>query len=96
MFHWDVASGTKYKSPVAYILQGGYDNFTLSYPMCVINPWSKSRPTTASKKSIDIEAVEYPDLDAAFIASPSPQASPAVASGAITVSNTEMEASPSR
>ena len=62
--------------------------------MCVINPWSKSRPTTASKKSIDIEAVEYPDLDAAFIATP--QASPAVASGAITVSNTEMEASPSR
>ena len=110
MFHWDTASGILYKSPGPYILKGGYDNFAMSYPTLVTNPWNRSRPPTASKKSIDIENVQYPDLDTAFIASPHSQdisgpapnngtpGSPAVVSGAISVSNPEMEAmaSPSR
>ena len=93
LYHWDVAMGTNYKS-IAYILKGGFENFALSYPTLVTNP-QKSRPPTATKSNkasaIDIENVEYPDLDAAFIASPSPHASPAVTSGAITVSNPQME-----
>ena len=91
LYHWDVAGGAQYKSS-ALILTGGFDNFALSYPTLVTNP-QKSRPPTASSlkklQKINIDNVEYPDLDAAFIATPSPGQSPALNSGAITVQNVE-------
>ena len=72
LYHWDVASGTTYKSSQPYLLKGGFDNFALSYPFLVSNP-QKSRPPTAKSSvnsSIDIDNVEYPDLDSAFIKTP--------------------------
>ena len=100
MFHFDKFSGTKYQSP-AYILKGGFDYFALSYPFLVTNP-QKSRPPTAYTKKnsisdINLDSLEYPDLNAAFIKSPD-VSSEAVTSGAITMSDKGMEAvnSPTR
>jgi ubiquitin carboxyl-terminal hydrolase 8 len=105
-YKWDMAGGTKYKSS-PYILKGGFENFAMHYPTLVTNPHKVRPPTASAKKTpmIDYENLEYPDLDAAFIASPSPRASPAsasgnsqpsingaFASGAITMSNAGMEA----
>ena len=85
MFHWDTAVGTNYKSK-AFILKGGFDHLAMSYPTIVTNP-QKSRPPTANvakKEAINIDTLEYPDLDQGFIATPSPYASPAaVTSGTI-------------
>ena len=74
LFHWDAAaSGTSYKTKKPYLLKGGFNNFALSYPTYVTNP-QKSRPPTSKSSSnnpaIDIDNVEYPDLDAAFIITP--------------------------
>ena len=100
MFHFDIFGGTTYKSQ-ALILRGGFDHLAMSYPTIVTNP-QKSRPPTAAnvnkKEAINIDSLEYPDLDQGFIGTPSPYASP-LASGAITVSdpdNMEVMNSPSR
>ena len=96
MFHFDVFSGTKYKSP-AYILKGGFEHFALSYPMWVTNPQKSRPPATNSKKNsiseINLDALEYPDhLNTAFVKTPdNSSVSEAYMSGAITVSNKNME-----
>ena len=101
MFHFDTFGGTTYKSQ-ALILRGGFDHLAMSYPTIVTNP-QKSRPPTANsnlnkKETINIDSLEYPDLDQGFIGTPSPYASP-LTSGAITLSdpdNMEVKSSPSR
>ena len=85
-----ILTGTSYKSP-AYILKGGFDHFALSYPMWVTDP-QKSRPPTANTRAsnvsdINIENLEYPDLNKGFIKTPEDSPAAAVTSGAITMSN---------
>ena len=77
---WD-DPGAKYKcEKKLYLLKGGLENFVLTYPTSVVNPHkARHPPAHAIKKSkgnkrVDemAKTIEYPDLDAAFIASPSP------------------------
>ena len=78
---WDDPSA-KYKcEKKLHLLKGGLENFVLHYPTSVVNPHkAKNPPESAMKKGkankrIDelAKTIEYPDLDAAFIASPSPE-----------------------
>ena len=77
---WD-DPGAKYKcEKKLYLLKGGLENFVLTYPTSVVNPHKARHPPahaikkSKSNKRVDEMAkmIEYPDLDAAFIASPSP------------------------
>ena len=77
---WDEPSA-KYKcEKKLHLLKGGLENFVLTYPTCVVNPQKARNPPeyaikkgTGTKRIDELaKAIEYPDLDAAFIASPSP------------------------
>ena len=77
---WDDPNA-KYKCErKLHVLKGGLENFTLTWPTCVVNPHKARNPPkeklkkSKENKRIDelTKAIEYPDLDAAFIASPSP------------------------
>ena len=77
---WDDPT-TSYKcEKKLHLLKGGLENFVLTYPTSVVNPHkARNPPDHAIKKGkgtkrIDelAKTIEYPDLDAAFIASPSP------------------------
>ena len=77
---WDEPSA-KYKcEKKLHLLKGGLENFALHYPTSVVNPQKAKCPPdhvikkSKSNKRIDelTKTIEYPDLDAAFIASPSP------------------------
>ena len=77
---WDDPNA-KYKCErKLHILKGGLENFVLTWPTCVVNPQkARNPPKDKRKKAKDskridelTKAIEYPDLDAAFIASPSP------------------------
>jgi len=83
MFRWDPE--TRYKSGV-HILKGGIHNFTLHYPIDVSSPERGRNPPSEYVKRnssvgvknalLHLDQLEYPDLGAAFIATPSPQSSP--------------------
>ena len=85
---WDEPNA-KYKCErKLHILKGGLENFALTWPTCVVNPHKARNPPEDKRKKVKdskrldelTKAIEYPDLDAAFIASPSPgkQTSPIV------------------
>ncbi len=67
---WD--RNTTYSSePI--ILYGGFENFAMHYPMKTTNPEKSRPPTTTSaikRDQIDLDKFDYPDLDTAFLASP--------------------------
>ena len=84
---WEDPSA-KYKcEKKLHLLKGGLENFVLHYPTCVSNPHKARNPPQHAmkmgKKKFDLLStnIDYPDLDAAFIASPSPgrEGSPSVA-----------------
>lgn len=70
MMKWD--PDKKYKSR-PLVLQGGYDMWQLMYPMHTTNP-KAGRKTTSSVKHQESVLLnfEYPDLDKAFLVTPSP------------------------
>ncbi|XP_042877801.1 ubiquitin carboxyl-terminal hydrolase 8-like [Penaeus japonicus] len=70
MVKWD--PGKEYKSQ-PWVLQGGYDMWRLMYPMHTTNPRVERRASATTPK-IDQDSLnfEYPDLDNAFLVTPSP------------------------
>jgi len=76
MFKWD-ANGGPYKSR-PHLLKGGFYNFVMHYPTEVVNPHTareyvpkKRNNSTGVKNALmEIQDLEYPDLGAAFIATP--------------------------
>lgn len=83
---WDVE--TKYKN-TPYLLKGGFEKFLFAYPHFVSNPRARApeeRPN--SKDDIPSLDFEYPDLDKAFMTTPSPGLranNAAISSGAIKI-----------
>ena len=85
---WDEPNA-KYKCErKLHILKGGLENFALTWPTVVVHPHKARNPPKDKQKKVKenkridelTKAIEYPDLDAAFIASPSPgkQTSPLI------------------
>ena len=71
---WDHQNKDKYKSG-PHLLKGGFYNFVLHYPMEVVNPdkargYTRNSSTGVKNALAGIQDLEYPDLDAAFIATP--------------------------
>ena len=83
MFKWDLQN--EYKSQ-CHVLKGGIENFVLHYPLEVEHPDKARNPpvdyrnrngSLGVKNALkQVADLEYPDLNAAFIATPSPQSSP--------------------
>jgi len=83
---WDVE--TTYKN-TPYLLKGGFENFLFAYPHYVTNPRARA-PEERSDSVNDIPSLdfEYPDLDKAFMTTPSPgfrANNAAISSGAIKI-----------
>lgn len=70
MVKWD--PGKEYKSQ-PWVLQGGYDMWLLMYPMLTTNSRVERRASSTTPKIVqDSLNFEYPDLDNAFLVTPSP------------------------
>ena len=67
------SGGTKLKNP-PYLLKGGFEKFLLAYPLQVTNPRARAPNQNQKLHSEGQEAlnISYPDLDAAFMTTPSP------------------------
>ncbi|KAK8728024.1 hypothetical protein OTU49_009344 [Cherax quadricarinatus] len=70
MVKWD--PGKQYKSS-PWVLQGGYEMWQLMYPIYTTNPRAehRNRATVKFQEPVSLN-FEYPDLDKAFLITPSP------------------------
>lgn len=86
---WD--PGARYPHP-PLLLEGGFQKFLFAFPHHVTNPKARAPSTTIPGPSVyqapSIAGLDYPDLDAGFMVtpSPSPKALAAQRSGALQIS----------
>ena len=86
---WD--PGARYRHP-PLLLEGGFQKFLFAFPHHVTNPKARAPSTTIPGPSVyqapSIAGLDYPDLDAGFMVtpSPSPKALAAQRSGALQIS----------
>jgi len=82
---WD--GETTYKNP-PYLLKGGFEKFLFAYPHYVSNPRARAPEEKPDSQDIPSLDFEYPDLDKAFMTTPSPGLkgnNAAISSGAIKI-----------
>ena len=86
---WD--PGARYPNP-PFLLEGGFQKFLFAFPHQVTNPKARAPSATVPGPSVyqapSIAGLDYPDLDAGFMVtpSPSPKALAAQRSGALQIS----------
>jgi len=92
---WDTARTYK-SSPV--LLEGGFELFRLAYPHMVTDPKFKmpsnlEQNKTSQDTNVELEKINFPDFDQAFMItpSPSPKSLPAITSGAIRITRTDSQ-----
>ena len=95
---WDL--GAHYPHP-PLLLEGGFQKFLFAFPHHVTNPKARAPSTTIPGPSVyqapSIAGLDYPDLDAGFMVtpSPSPKALAAQRSGALQISREPSASVPS-